>query len=168
MKHFEILNKLINVEESYSDLDKLLKFDYEFEEIPLITRLGREHKFIEYWGDKEINTYFLNVAIFLINSIKFYSNHKEYKNHNFMITYPDLEDGFKTFGCHIPNICIVKNEYLINFYKKKKLSYEQASWLFDSLQELGFKDSYDLYVHESLDFGEMSTRIYLIPKSNIT
>ena len=164
MKHLDLLNKLANQENSFNNLDELLKFNYEFEEIPLLTRVSREDPFIKYWGKNCLTTYFLNTANYFLKTIKLYADHTEIKSQCFMLTYPDLESDLNIFGFYVPNLCIFQKEFLTNFLQKEILKYEQCPWIFDALNELGISQEYELRFNQNFEFGESSTRIYLIPK----
>lgn len=169
MKIIENLNRLANEELSYNNLNLLLKFPHDFEETPLISRLGREEDIVEDLGLKNLNPYLLNVANFFLNTIKLYADIKNIESQLFMITYPDVEDGFQTFSFHVPNLCIFKSSYLTNFINNEMLEEsENFMWLFDSLKILGLEDTYCIRFKKTLEFGEYSTRIYLIPRTYLS
>jgi len=71
MEYLKLLTKLAKTEKSYQydEIIKLLKHPVEFEEIPLITRTGREKPFLKMLSPKQLNLFFLNTAIFYINNI---------------------------------------------------------------------------------------------------
>lgn len=67
-----LLNKLAELEKSYQEKNIIvfLKHPVEFEEIPIITRKGREDIFLELLSKKDFDVFFLNVALFYLNNIK--------------------------------------------------------------------------------------------------
>ena len=56
----KLLTKLAKTEKSYQydEIFKLLKHPVEFEEIPLITRTGREKPFLKILSPKQLNLFF--------------------------------------------------------------------------------------------------------------
>lgn len=164
MNFLNAFSQLFEIEDSYQDLNQLLKINCDFEEIPLMTRVGREKVLIDEYGKENINAVLLNAALFCLANLELLAKKKKLQSHLYMITYPDVESDLELFGCYIPNLCIFKKEYISAFTRKNILSCDQAHWLFDSLNKLGFEDLFDLRFHQTLEFGERSTRIYLIPK----
>jgi len=68
MEYLKLLTTLAKTEKSYQydEIIKILKHPVEFEEIPLITRTGREKPFLKILSPKQLNLFFLNTAIFTL------------------------------------------------------------------------------------------------------
>ena len=168
MHSLTLLNKLAELEKSYQEKNIIdfLKHPVEFEEIPIITRKGREDIFLELFSKKDFDIFFLNVALFYLNNIKLIArkvlSENERKDLFLCITYPDLElSGL--YGFNIPNICISKAKYKEKFEEKPKVNLDQMLWLKDSLEQLGYIDTFKIVYSKSDDgFGEEFSRVFLL------
>lgn len=54
----------------------------------------------------------LNATLFCLANLELLAKKKKLQAHLYMITYPDVESNLELFGCHIPNLCIFKKEYI--------------------------------------------------------
>lgn len=170
MKYLEFLTKLAKTEKSYQDykITDLLQYPVEFEEIPLITRIGREKPFLKILPKEKFDLFFLNTAIFYINNIKITSKDILAKNNlSICITYPDINSGLcDLYGFHIPNICIFKSKYKENFENNPILNLDDFKWLNESLLELNYKNVFNI-VYSKFDdgFNNEIFRIFLLQKN---
>lgn len=170
MQSLTLLNKLAKLEKSYQEKNIIdfLKYPVEFEEIPIITRKGREDIFLETFSKKDFNVFFLNVALFYLNNIKLMARkiltEEERKALFFCITYPDLELS-DLYGFNIPNICISKTKYKEKFEEKPQVNLDQMLWLKNSLEQLGYIDTFKIVYSKSDDgFGGEFFRVFLLNK----
>ncbi|OOF58866.1 Imm15 family immunity protein [Rodentibacter genomosp. 2] len=170
MSYLKLLNALMKKEISYREenLIELLKYPTEFEEIPIITRTGREQPFLEFFNKKQLNSFLLNFSIFHLNNIKLFAKkhltNDELNKIYFCLTYPNL-DLFDLYGFYIPNICISKAKYKEKFETKPKVNLDHMVWLKNSLEELGCIDSFKI-VYSKFDdgFGGEIIRVFLLNK----
>ena len=170
MQSLTLLNKLAKLEKSYQEKNIIdfLKYPVEFEEIPIITRKGREDIFLETFSKKDFDVFFLNVALFYLNNIKLMArkvlSEEERKDLFFCITYPDLELS-DLYGFNIPNICISKIKYKEKFEEKPQVNLDQMLWLKNSLEQLGYVDTFKVvYSKSDDDFGGEFFRVFLLNK----
>lgn len=172
MEYLKLLNNLSNLEKTYDCLDEIIKQHYKFctfEEIPIVTRLGREKPFVDYFMQEGLNEFFLNVAVFYVNNINLYAkkimSENDYKNLSVFITYPNTTpEDFEVTGFYIPNICLTSKAYSFKFLENKILEFDDAVWLYDSLNSLNLQASFNIRYSVLEEFGEKLVRIYLLPK----
>lgn len=171
MSYLKLLNDLMKKEISYREenLIELIKYPVEFEEIPIITRTGREKPFLEFFNKKQLNSFLLNFSIFHLNNVKLiakkYLTNDELNKICFCLTYPNL-DLFDLYGFYIPNICVFKREYYNSLINKDKLNIIETKWLSESLFEIGQENRFKI-VYERFDdgFGYEIFRIFLLDKN---
>jgi len=168
MKYLELLTKLAKAEKSYQYYDEivnLLEYPTEFEEIPLITRTGREKPFSKILPKEKFNAFFLNTAIYYINNIKLMAKDILIDNDlSLCITYPDINSELHDlYGFYVPNICIFRSKYKKDFEKNQILNLDKFSWLNESLLDLNYKDFFNI-VYSKFDdgFGHEIFRIFLL------
>ncbi|MFZ7109492.1 Imm15 family immunity protein [Avibacterium avium] len=171
MSYLKLLNNLMKKEIFYREenLIDLLKYPTEFEEIPIITRTGREKPFLEFFDKKQLNSFLLNFAIFHLNNIKLIAKKHltpdELNKICFCLTYPNL-DLFDLYGFYIPNICVFKKRYYKSLMNKDKLNVIETKWLNDSLFEIGQQSRFKIVYEKFNDeFGYEIFRIFLLDKS---
>ncbi|KPN70574.1 Imm15 family immunity protein [Neisseria sp. 83E34] len=173
MDYLKLLNTLAKKEKSYQEdnIIDLLTYPVEFEEIPLITRVGRETPFLGLLPKENLNSFFLNAAIFYLNNIKITArkilNEKELNNLFFCITYPDANQRlFDLYNFYIPNLCITKMKYKESFENQTLLNLDKTPWLKNSLIELGYKNTFKpVYSRFNDDFEDEIFRIFLLNTS---
>ena len=129
MEYLKLLTTLAKTEKSYQydEIIKILKHPVEFEEIPLITRTGREKPFLKILSPKQLNLFFLNTAIFYIKNINLMAKDILIDNDlSICITYPDISsESHNLYSFYIPNICIYRSKYENTFKKLSSLKFRK-------------------------------------------
>ena len=172
MEYLKLLTKLAKTEKSYQydEVIKLLKHPVEFEEIPLITRTGREKPFLKILSSKQLNLFFLNTAIFYINNINLMAKDILIDNDlSICVTYPDItSELYNLYSFYVPNICIYKSKYKNTFKNYPVLNLENFSWLNEYSSDFNYKDIFNI-VYSKFDdgFGHEIFRVFLLKKKDI-